>query len=199
MMATAFPRASKWTKPAVEVPMLSPHLSCIAEARCEWIVARIHTQHVKVTASRLLAAGLTYCLPQTCLIRPKTNGTKVRVFRPLFGGVLFAECEAEDLLRRQFGSFAGLIPVPNQKRLVRDLSNIHLVLDASPDIGLHPVVDSFRRDPRALRVQVVRGPFEGFEGDVLRVKDSTYTVTVGVELLGQYTTIDFDEADLEKL
>lgn len=178
------------------VPMMPSDASCVAAIGCRWMVARIHPHHEKAIAEKLFRAGFGYFLP---LVRRETmhNRQKLVKWLPLIPDYVFADVEATDLLRAERRSFMGIIPVSDQKRLVRDLSNLEILVSARPDYGSHDIAAAYRAaGSDGVRVQVVYGPLEGMTGTVLSVDEGRFLVSVGVTLLNTFTTIEIHESKL---
>ncbi len=152
-----------------------------------WMVLWTKARQEKAVARYLEAVGLEFFLP---LVERVTfiRGRKFRSRVPLFPGYLFLAGERED----GYGAIATkrlcqVIQVPDQVRLVRELTQIRAALCGGATLELHPFAVVGRR------CRVIKGPFVGIEGVVTnRLGSSRLVLQVDIICQGASLEIDTD-------
>jgi transcriptional antiterminator RfaH len=128
----------------------------------EWWVAHTRPRQEKALARQLLAAGVSFYLPQTnrrCLVRGRVLTSRL----PLFPGYVFLRTSREERLRAlATRRIARLIDVPEPERLESDLRQVHRLIAA----GL-PVTPEEKLGPGSW-VEVTHGPLAGLTGQIVR-------------------------------
>jgi transcription antitermination factor NusG len=112
---------------------------------------------------------------------------------PLFPGYVFFCGDEEDRLKAlDTGRIAKMIPVPDQKGFVAELSSLRRVMDAGLGVDPYPALATKRR------CRVRSGPLQGMEGQVLRRKGKARFI-VTISILGQGASVEIDGDELEPL
>jgi transcription antitermination factor NusG len=169
-------------------PILSPSLRDVAQASGRWCLAHTKARAEKALAWDLLAKGIPYFLP----LIPRTivsGGRKRHALLPLFPSYVFF-CGDEVMRAQAFTTdrICQTIPVTDQKRLVQELSTLHQALAANVPLDPHPGFATGQR------CRVSAGPFQGFEGIVVR-RSQTARLVLQVSMLGQGAAMEI-ESDL---
>ena len=155
-----------------------------------WFVLKTRSRQEKAVARTLNAAGIQCYLPM--LERVRFCGHRRRVVsEPLFSTYLFLSGSLEAtyfaLATRRV---ARVIPVPDQVRLVHELSQIQCVIARKGEL------DPYGYLVRGRPVRVTGGPFRGVEGLVEdRTKPSR--LVLQVEVLGRAMGLEIDVSLLE--
>ena len=109
-------------------PIIWPEEVSIADFEGNWWVAHTKSRNEKALAWQLVNSHVPYFLPMHWKVS-KSRGRTIRSLLPLFPGYLFfcgGEDQRLDVLKTNRA--AGLIPVEDQKQLVRELLPIETML-----------------------------------------------------------------------
>lgn len=159
-----------------------------------WYAIHTSVNQEKQVSERLLQRDIEHFLPLYTTVRRRTD-RRVVLNLPLFPGYLFVHMNLADRQR--------VLEVP---RVVRIVGTSH-----SPSALSEQEIESLQlglsRDGRAepykylvkgSRVRVVRGPFAGSTGILLRRKHG-FRVVISLEVIRQAFTIEVGEEDLERV
>jgi transcription antitermination factor NusG len=166
-------------------------LAVAPTAQLRWYAVYTCANHEKRVAGQFASRSVEHFLPQYESVR-QWKDRKVRLQLPLFPGYLFVHLAAEEPRR--------VLQVPGVVRLVgfngsptpmleEDLRRIREFLGQGLRAEPHPYLQAGRR------ARVVRGPFAGSEGFVLRRKNRSRLV-ISIDLIQRAMAIEIDEADL---
>jgi transcription antitermination factor NusG len=173
-------------------PITHPEGVALADLPGTWWVAHTKPRQEKAFAHELRQRGTSYFLP---LVEKLTiiRGRKLKPLLPLFPGYVFA-CGTEDerLMSFRGNRLARTIPVVDQARLVRELTQIERALGADVPVDPWPYLKVGRW------VTVRSGPLKGIEGIVSERKSVTRLV-LRVATLGQAVAVEIDAGLLEPL
>lgn len=145
-----------------EVPPMTPQSP--SEMVGTWIIAQVLSHHEKTVAGMLAQAGVQHYLP---LYGVTDNRRRHREI-PLFGGYVFVCCRHDDdryELSQRYTTAGqkivyGVIEVNNQKRLVGELSNLHMAVQAGD-------VRPYRLPVKGDHCEIVAGPWRGIRGKIV--------------------------------
>ncbi len=159
-----------------------------------WAVAQVRSRQEKALARDLVVLGIGYYLPLVeKRIRRRDTGKVRKSLVPLFAGYVAVALERGlwDTLYRT-GRVATVVPVADQLGFVRDLAQVERTLESGMKVAAAP---AFR--PGQL-VRVKRGPLEGLEGEVSRVKGRAI-FAIWVRMFQAAVQVELDELDLEPM
>jgi transcriptional antiterminator RfaH len=163
------------------------------ETHAHWWVVHTLPRQEKTLARKLRIRGIRHYLPQA---QKKSNspGGRLRVsYVPLFAGYVFLYAsEQERLQSLDSGCIAKMLPVGDEKRLTDDLRQIRKLIASNVQFNFEP-----RLEP-GMAVRVKTGPFQGFEGQVLK-RHSGDRLLVIVNYLQQGISVALDDCSLEKI
>jgi hypothetical protein len=169
-------------------PILFPETSFAESVTDPWRVAHTKSRNEKALAWGLLHANIRYFLP----LAEKTTRRKGRRYTtllPLFAGYLFFSGDDEARYRALASNrVSQIIEVIDQKRLIRELTQIHQALASGLPMDPYPHLQA------GDRCRVKGGPLQGLEGVLLRKKSCT-RLLLEVAILGQAAAVEID-ADL---
>jgi transcription antitermination factor NusG len=168
-------------------PVLSPRAQTVAGMPGRWEIIQCFNNHEAKIAWRLLEAGIGYCLPME-RVRKFKGERRVEVTRILWPGYVFV-C-AEDLSqlrwdfdRRREQSSIRFIPVPDQQRLIHDLTAFDHAMKFDGDRFIKgPIRDG-------VHCRVDEGSYAGFEGVIDRITGKGYAV-LQIAALGQFGSVE---------
>ena len=172
--------------------MQNPRQVALAEIPGTWWVGHTRPRQEKALARDIQAAGGGYFLPMQEVTR-KSRGRQWKALLPLFAGYVFL-CGDEDtrLAALRTNRVANVIDVPDQRRLIDQLTTLKDLLDQPGQVTTHP------RLVKGARCRVRSGAMAGLEGVVQRRKNAARFV-VNIEALGQCATLEIDGDLLEDL
>lgn len=175
-----------------EPPVLEPPDAEIEQIRGLWWVAHCRPRQEKALARELASADVAYFLP-LYEVRRTSRGRSWTARLPLFPGYLFfCGGETARLSALRTNRVVRLIPVPDQARLVSELSGIHRLIASGLGVDPYPGLSA------GARCRVRSGPLQGAEGTVVRRRDKVRFV-VHVTILGQGAAVEIDGGKLEAL
>ncbi|MCH8923639.1 MAG: hypothetical protein IIA67_10900 [Planctomycetes bacterium] len=163
-----------------------------AESDCRWWVAHTKSRQEKSLARDLVAGEVPFYLP---LVRKErvTRGRRVKSWAPLFGGYLFLfGSKSEEFSRLKTNRICSLLPVDDAARLVDELRNIKMLVEADAPLTVE------RRLEAGRRVRVTAGSFAGAEGTVI-TRRGRNRLFVAVTLLQQGVSLEIDDFMLEPI
>jgi hypothetical protein len=167
-------------------PPLSPPAATVADLAGRWWIAHTNSRSEKAFAWDLIAAGIGYYLPMATRTTI-SGGRKRHGLRPLFTSYVFV-CGGEDCRYKALatGRLCAVLPVPDQARLVTELTAVQQALAGSPGgLDLYPFAAAGRR------CRVTAGPFMGLEGIVVR-RTQRATLVLEVSILRQGASLEVD-------
>jgi len=163
------------------------------EADLQWWVIHTLPRQEKTLARKLRIRGVPHYLPQAERKTKSPSGRHRVSFVPLFAGYVFLYASEQERLRSlDSGCIAKSLPVVDGKRLTQDLRQIQRLLASKVPYTLEPQLQP------GMSVRVKSGPFQGFEGEVLK-RHSGDRLLVIVNYLQQGISVALDDCQLEKL
>jgi transcription termination/antitermination protein NusG len=162
----------------------------------QWYAVYTRSRHEKQVEAMLRRQSLETYLPlQRTWSRRRDRRTTVHV--PALPGYLFVRCVLYGDVRSQIKKTPGVIRVvENAGRAcvipAAEIDSLRVVLNRSFDIDAHPY---FRIGDR---VQVMRGPFMGAQGFLVRVAAGRHRLVVAVELVNRSVSVEIDPADVDR-
>ena len=166
-------------------PPLSPPASTVADLPGQWWIAHTRSRSEKAFAWDLTALGIGYFLP---MVRRTfvSGGRKRQTRRPLFTSYVFI-CGGPTARQQALatGRLCAVLPVPDQARLIAELSTVQRALAGSPELDLYPHAATGRR------CRVTAGPLMGTEGVVVR-RTARATLVLEISILRQGASLEVD-------
>ncbi len=166
----------------------------MATTRPQWYAIYTCANHEKKVAAELERRSVASFLPLYSSVR-RWKDRRVRLDLPLFPGYVFVHLELRTRLRvlqvpgvARLVAFGGLPAALPDEQVEALRAGLHGQLRVQP----HPYLAVGRR------VKVVRGPFQGGEGILVR-KKGIFRVILSLELLKRSVAIEVDTADVEPL
>jgi len=169
---------------------LFPPDADLATLAGQWWVAHVRARQEKALARDLARSSIAYFLPMYEL-RRTSRGRSWRATLPLFPGYVFFCGDEDDRLGAvKTSRIAKIIDVPDQQRLIGELTAIHRLTESGMSVDPYPSLTTGRR------CRVRSGPLRGVEGAVTRRKGKSRFV-VEVSILGQGAAVEIDGDLLE--
>jgi len=173
-------------------PMLYPENTRIEELPELWQVAWTKSRNEKLLAWWLVQYDVTYFLPMHKK-RCQRHGRKYTSLLPLFSGYLFFNGQDnERLIALKSNRIAQVLTVHDQKRFVRDLTQIYDALSRGVHLDPHPYLQAGQR------CRVTRGSLMGLEGILIQKKEGARLV-LQIDMLGQAAALEVDTDMVEPL
>ena len=155
-----------------------------------WFVLHVRSRQEYVLARILGLRHVDHYLPLRYEERYQ-GSRRVRLAQPLFAGYIFLWGQPEDVYRAdRTHRVVGVIRVPDQAGLERELSEVHKALVRNAPLTPHPALT------RGRRVRVTAGPFMGLEGRVARLSRRSHVV-LHVSTLGSAASLEIDRELLD--
>ncbi len=157
-----------------------------------WRVAHTKSRREKALAHYLAKAGIGYYLPM--FMRQQSSHNRVRSsLLPIFNGYLFLQADDfERHIAMRSNHIASIIDVGDEKKLIRELSQIEKALSGSSKV--YPF--DFISEGQWVRVN--KGPLKGVEGRILR-KDNNYRLVLSVESIMQSISVSIEADQVEPI
>ncbi|GAG40862.1 unnamed protein product, partial [marine sediment metagenome] len=173
-------------------PALFPPDADLAALGGEWWVAHVKARQEKALARNLARSSVAYFLPMY-EVRRESRGRSWRATLPLFPGYVFFCGDEDDRLGAlKTARIARIIDVPDQRRLIGELTAIRRLTESGMSVDPYPSLATGRR------CRVRSGPLRDVEGAVARRKGATRFV-VEVSILGQGAAVEIDGDLLEPI
>lgn len=156
-----------------------------------WYVAQTCSRHEKRVAEQLRGRGIEHFLPLYETIS-RWKDRRARLHLPLFAGYIFVRLPLRERLRAlEIPSVVRLVgfggaPTPLSDHEIQAMRN---GLDGRFRAVPHPFLKAGRR------VRIMRGPFEGLEGILLRRRGQSRFV-LSLDLIKRSVAVDVDVADI---
>jgi transcriptional antiterminator NusG len=163
----------------------------------QWYAIYTRSRHEKQLDGMLRRQQLETYLPlQRTWSRRRDR--RVTVELPALPGYLFVRCTLFGEVRAQIKKTPGVIRVVESvgRPCVipeAQIESLRVVLERSFDAEAHPYFNI------GDRVQVVRGPFVGAQGQLVRVAAGRHKLVVAVEFVNQAVAVEIDAADVDRL
>lgn len=155
------------------------------DADRQWWVVYTRSRQEKSLARELCARDVPFYLPlipQT-VVYPRS---RVTMHLPLFGGYVFFFGSAEERVQcLKTNRVSRMIPVPDGRRLVRDLRQIRQAIASGAPLSVED-----RLIPGQL-VRVGHGPFAGFDGTIVKRQGATL-LFIAVDFIQKGITLEID-------
>ena len=161
-----------------------------------WYALYTRSRHEKQVDAMLRRLALESYLP---LRRTwsRRQDRRVTVELPALPGYLFVRCALYGEVRAQIKKTPGVIHlVENAGRACvipeQEIQSLRTVLEQSFDAEAHPYFNV------GDRVEVVRGPFIGARGHLVRAAAGRHKLVVAVEWVNQAVAVEIDVADVDR-
>jgi len=162
----------------------------------QWYALYTRSRHEKQVDAMLRRLSLESYLP---LRRTwsRRQDRRVTVELPALPGYLFVRCTLYGEVRAQIKKAPGVIHiVENAGRPCvipeQEIQSLRTVLERSFDAEAHPYFNV------GDRVEVVRGPFIGARGRLVRVAAGRHKLVVAVEWVNQAVAVEIDANDVDR-
>jgi transcription antitermination factor NusG len=161
-----------------------------------WYAAYTRSRHEKQVEQLLRRQGLDTYLPlRRAWSRRRDRRATVEL--PALPGYLFVRCTLYAEVRAQLKKTAGILRlVENAGRpciIPEDqIESLRVVLARSFEAEAHPYFSI------GDRVHVVRGPFVGARGRLVRVAAGRHKLVIAVEFVNQAVAVEIDAADVDR-
>ena len=162
-----------------------------------WYAIYTRSRHEKQVHGMLRRQQLETYLPlQRTWSRRRDR--RVTVELPALPGYLFVRCTLFGEVRAQIKKTPGVIRVVEsvgRPCIIPEtqIESLRVVLERSFDAEAHPYFNI------GDRVEVVRGPFLGAQGQLVRVAAGRHKLVVAVEFVNQAVAVEIDAADVDRL
>lgn len=163
------------------------------DPECRWWCLHTKPRQEKATARLLRDRRISHYLPQAIHEGRTPNGRKTRSVLPLFTSYLFlrgSEYQRADALKGN--TLVGILEVPDQDVLQRDLRQIHQLLSSGLPVTPEPI------HPVGARVRIVTGPLQGMAGMVVR-RDQRNSFVALVHFLGRGASVQLEDWQVERI
>jgi transcription antitermination factor NusG len=158
-----------------------------------WWCLHVKPRQEKATARELRKQEVVYYLPQVMKETRTPQGRRIQSVAPLFAGYVFLNGDANDRLVALRGNrLVNVLEVVDQTGLVRDLRQIHQMLNSGLPVSAEPMM------PVGATVRIVTGPLTGIVGTVIRRGNRDQFVAV-VQFLGRGATVDLEDWQVEQV
>jgi transcriptional antiterminator RfaH len=155
------------------------------EARARWWVLHTRPRAEKALAQKCLGHGLSFYLPLHHKEWRK-GGRLLTTDVPLFPSYLFLHADEQARVRAlETNLVVHCLPVGDQVRLHDDLARVHRLIEAGA-----PLTPESRLGPGSA-VEIVKGPFAGLRGRILR-RGPRLRFLVEVEFLHQGVSVEVE-------
>jgi transcription antitermination factor NusG len=155
-----------------------------------WFVLRTRSRQEKILASDLRAKRIGCFLPMKRVQRTYC-GRHYQVEMPMFPCYLFLRGEFDDAYwADRTGRVAQIIPVTDQRRLDRELSNLALAMSASVKLDPFPYLK------KGMLVEIRSGSMKGIQG-LVEDRNRKDRVILQIEALGRAVSLEVDAAIVE--
>ena len=163
-------------------PIKPPAVTSLAEVSGDWFVAHTKSRSEKAFAWDLVRRGVPHFLPMVQRVT-FSGGRKRRNLASLFPSYVFFAGDGETRSQAMATNrLCQVIPVPDQKRLITELTQIDIVLATGHDLEYFPHASIGQH------VRVIAGPYEGTEGTIVEhstpEESGEIMVILSVSILG---------------
>lgn len=169
---------------------------------CPWAAALVGSRKEKVVAHWLFEREIPYFLP---LERSKTLGTRNRIYKPVFDGVIFFRAHDQEV---PDGYFTSVTPAELE---IRRHQFVYTVLKTGAQVRFKrelSVLAGESKDHRTLLpekampglpVRVIDGPMKNLEGEVESLTPGKTRVTVLFHLFNSMRSVEIDTNKLMEI
>lgn len=167
--------------------------SVLADEDRHWYCVYTMSRREKELARQLISRQIGCYLPIVPKRFRSPSGRLRTSFVPLFHNYVFLFAnESERLFCLTTNCVSRMQEVQDPQQLVADLQLIQLAIADGT-----PLTTESRIEP-GQRIRVCRGPFQGYEGEVIRREGKT-RLLLSIQFLEQGVSMEVDEAVLEPL
>lgn len=173
-------------------PYISPALQAAEYLEPHWYVAQTCSRHEKRVAEQLDRRGIENFLPLYETMR-RWKDRRVRLRLPLFAGYIFARFPLIERLRT--------LEVSGVTRLVGFNGLPAALPDDEMDAMRRGFASHLRTEPHPYlrigeRARIIRGPFQGLEGILVRYKGAT-RIILSLDLIARSVAAEIEAADIQ--
>jgi transcription antitermination factor NusG len=168
----------------------------MVEPSPQWYAVYTRSRHEKQVDVLLRRQALQTYLPlRRAWSRRRDRRAIVEL--PALPGYLFVWCVLSDPVRAQLKKTTGVLRlVQNAGRPCiipkQEIESLRLVLARSFDVEAHPYLNI------GDRVEVVRGPLVGVQGELIRVAAGRHKLVLKVQFVNQAIAVEIDDADVAR-
>jgi transcriptional antiterminator NusG len=161
-----------------------------------WYAVYTRSRHEKQVETMLRRQSLETYLPlQRTWSRRRDR--RVTIELPALPGYLFVRCALYGEVRAQIKKTPGVI------HLVESVGRPCIIPQVQIDSLRVVLARSFEAEAHPYfsvgdRVQVVRGPFIGAQGHLVRISEGRHKLVISVEFINQAVAVEVDAADVER-
>lgn len=156
-----------------------------------WFALQTRSRHEKVARNELAKRNIEHFLP-TILRMSQWSDRRKKIECPLFSGYCFARFALNERLPvlqsvgvvSIVGSSGRPEPIPAQ-----EINSLMILMNNRASLDIHPCVRE------GTQVEVIRGPFEGVTGRVVRYARAC-RVVVSISLIQQAVAVEIDAASI---
>lgn len=154
----------------------------IQEATGLWWVAKVKPRQEKALASDCIERNIEYYLPMYIKAQRRKDNNKLRKSALCLFPGYFCYCPKTGFQQELFstGRIVNLVEVRNQKRFIRELTQIYSTIDLGVAIEPCPL----EQFTPGQYVEVVTGPLRGVKGTLVKVQ-SGHKLILSVDILGR--------------
>jgi len=166
-------------------PISRPQGQTLSDFSGTWWVAHTKARNEKALAWDISRKQISYFLPMSPRVR-RHRGRTIRSLLPLFAGYLFFcgdENQRLEVLRTN--RVANLIKVEDQQKLVKELTQIQLALNAGAALRPHKYIEAGRL------CRVTAGPLADLQGIFVKSRGDSRLI-LKIDMLGQATSTEID-------
>jgi transcriptional antiterminator NusG len=161
-----------------------------------WFAVYTRSRHEKQVDLMLRRQALETYLPLR-RVWSRRHDRRVTVELPALPGYLFVRCALYGEVRARLKKTPGVIRVVETGGWPcvipeSQIESLRVVLARSFDAEAHPCFNI------GDRMRVVRGPFVGARGHLVRVAPGRHKLVVAVEFVNQAVAVEIDAADVER-
>lgn len=159
-----------------------------------WYVAHTRSRNEKILAQELGRMQIPYYLPLAQRItRSRATRRISRSQVPVFPGYLFFNgTEDHRYAALRTNRIAHVLEVSDQAQLVRELTNVRLLLSTQQDFSVAP------RLKEGDWGRITSGPLVGLEGVITQLS-GRFRLTMNVTILGQSVSVEVERDAVEKI
>lgn len=157
-----------------------------------WWAIYTKARQEKAFARQMLAMEIPFFLPlvpRDHLIR----GRRIQSSSPLFAGYVFLfGTDAQRVQGLTTNRVSRVLPVPDQRQLVDDLTNLHTLIQSGTPLAAETGLEEGRR------VRITGGPLRGIEGTVVTRRGQT-RLLVSITFLQRGASVEIDDLLVEPI
>jgi transcriptional antiterminator NusG len=165
-------------------------------SEANWYAVYTRSRHEKQVDLMLRRQSLETYLPLR-RVWSRRRDRRVTVAVPALPGYLFVRCALFGEVRARLKRTPGVLRLVEQGGVTCvipevQIESLRVVLDRAFDAEMHPYLSI------GDRVEVVRGPFVGARGQLVRVAAGRHKLVIAVEWVNRAVAVEIDAHDVER-